>query len=253
MKAKYLIILLLLFVTCFTSCDKAPLTVGTIITESRPLPDFNKVYFYDDFNMVLVCSDTNYIEITTGENIMENITTEVIDKALIFHNNNTVSWIRPYDYERNVVLHYKDITYFTHASCGNVTCETQYNNDRINPNGHYRFKIEGSSGDVDLLINNCKDLLFQYQSGTSHINLHGSNNGTITIDKRSYGIFDARDYCADNVIITSKTPAHSYIWANDTIKAEILQHGNVYYKGNPSDIQVNYGPYSEGKLLPLSE
>ena len=253
MRAKYLIILTLSLLACLVSCKKAPLTVGRIITESRQLPDFKKVYFNDDFNLELVCSDTNYIVITTGENIIDNVTTEVKDGVLTFSNTSTLSWIRPYDYERRVVLYYKNITNFIFSSCGNLTCQNQFNNDSINPYGYYRFKIDGGSGDVDLLFNNCRKLLFLYQFGTSHVNLRGQNNGRLSVDKRSYGIFDARDYNADLIDIQSNSPANCYIWANDSIKADILHHGNVYYKGIPSDIQVNYGPYSEGKLLPISE
>lgn len=251
MKTKLLIILTLSFLTCFFSCKKSPLTIGKIVTVNRELPDFYEVRLNDDINLVLEHSNTNSIIITTGENIVDQITTEVKDGVLTISNTTTMSWIRPYDYERTATLYYKDITNFVFGASGTLKSTGTYNNETDNPDGHYRFEVDGGSGDVNLCINNCKRFDVVYRYGTSRVNLRGQNNRNLVVEKRSYGIFDARDLCADSVAIMSKTPAHSYIWANKSIKANILHHGNVYYKGEPDSISVTYGEYAEGKLIPF--
>ena len=248
MRTKLLIILILTFFASFSSCKKAPLTVGKTVVESRSLPDFNEVYLQDDISMSLVRSDTCYIVIKTGENIIDNITTEVNNGRLTICNTTTLDWIRPYDYELSATLYYKDIRNFIFRSSKNLTTQNQYN-DPDNDNA-YRLEINGGSGDIDLLLNDCKHLIVLYQNGTSRVNLHGSNH-YLQIDKHSYGIFDASQLQSKRVDIHNNSVGDCYIWATDVINARISRHGNIYYKGTPSEINCTYGEYAEGKLIPL--
>ena len=249
MRTKLLIILTLTFFALFSSCKKAPLTVGKTVIESRRLPDFTEVYLNDDISMSLVRSDTCYIVIKTGENIIDNITTDVKNGILTINNTTTLSWIRPYDYELSVTLYYKDISNFIFSSSRNLTTQNQYN-DPDNSN-NYRFEISGGSGDVDLFLNDCKNFIVLYHSGTSRLNLHGSNH-YIQIDKHSYGILDASQLQSKRVDIHNRSVADCYIWATEVINAKISRHGNIYYKGTPSEINCTYGEYAEGKLIPFN-
>lgn len=249
MRTKLLIILALAFLVPFSSCKKAPLTIGKIVVESRSLPNFNEVCLNDDISMSLVRSDTCYIVITTGENIIGNITTEVNDGRLTISNTTTLNWIRPYNYELSATLYYKDISNFVFSSSKSLTTQNQYN-DPENEN-YYRFEIDGGSGDIDLVLNDCKNFSFLYQYGTSRVNLHGTNQ-YIQIDKRSYGIFDASGLQSKHVDIHNNSVGDCYIWATEVINARISRHGNIYYKGEPSEIHCEYGEFAEGKLLPLN-
>ena len=250
MKNKLLIILILSVFAVFPSCKKAPLTIGKIVTETRALPDFLEVYLNDDISLSLVRSDTCYIEITTGENLIDNITTEVNGNILTIKNTNELSWIRPYNYELHAILYYKDIRNFIFSSSGTLETKNQYNES--NHSYLYRFEIDGGSGDLNLLFNNCTQLDFVYKYGTSHVTLHGDNNVLTNIIKKSYGILDAQNLQSQRVDIQSNSPADCYIWATDSINAKINHHGNIYYKGDPENIQVTYGDYAEGKLLHIN-
>lgn len=249
MRTKVLIILTLTVFAAFTSCKKAPLTVGKTITETRALADFSEVRLNDNISLSLMRSDTNYIVITTGENILENITTEIDGDVLTISNTTTLNWIRPYDYEIHATLYYKDISNFIFNSSGTLDTKNSYNDP--DHEGFYRFEVDGGCGDIDILVNNCPDFRFVYQYGTSHVTLHGENNNHFVVYKRSYGIFDARNYQAQHVDIQNVSVADCFIWATDIINAEITHHGNIYYKGEPAEISCNYGPFAEGKLLPL--
>lgn len=248
MRTKVLIILALTLIATFPSCKKAPLSIGKIVTETRELPNFKEVHLNDDISITLVRSDTCYIEITTGENIIGNIKTEVDGNILTISNTSTLDWIRTYDYELHATLYYKDIRNFIFSSSGTLKTDNQFNA----PNSAYlyRFEIDGGSGDLDILVNDCSSFVFAYKFGTSRVTLHGLNNDLIEINKKSYGIFDARNFQAKNVDIQSKSPADCFIWATESINAKINHHGNIYYKGDPENIQVTYSEYAEGKLLP---
>ena len=249
MKNKLLIILALGCLVAFASCKKAPLTIGKTVVETRVLPDFSEVQINDNINLALVHSDTCYIVITTGENIIDNITSEVRDNKLTISNTSTFDWIRPYDYELHATLYYKDITKLVFSSSGTLETTNQFNdpdNDTM-----YWLEVDGGSGDIDILVNECKNLHFLYQYGTSRVTMHGINNDNIHIDKHSYGIFDARDYQAKYVEVHNRSVGDCYIWATDAINAKIDHLGDIYYKGDPENIQITYGEFAKGNLLPL--
>ena len=250
MRHKLLIIIMLSLLTAFISCKRAPLTVGPIVTQTRELPDFSEVYLNDNINLSLVRSDTCYLVITTGKNIIDNVTNEVSNGTLTISNNTTLNWIRPYDYTIGATLYYKDIINFVFASSG--TLETQNNyTGHIAPPDFYRFEIHGGSGDVNLNISNCDDFRVVYHYGTSQLNISGDDNKLFVIYKRSYGVIDARNYEAETVHITTDSASDCYISASESIEARINNCGDIYYKGDPEEIQVTYGEFAKGKLLPL--
>ena len=249
MTRKLLIISALCFLAAFTSCKKAPLTVGPIVTQVRELDNFTEVHVNEYINLSLVRSDTCYIEITTGKNIIDNITTEVNNGILTICNTTTCNWIRPYNYKCEATLYFKDITNFIFASSGTLETKNNYTGYIQSPN-FYRFEVDGGSGDIDLNVNNCNDLRIVYRYGISRLDLHGSNKGFV-IYKRSYGIIDARNYDAEVVNVTTESPSDCFISANSYIEAEINDIGNIYYKGEPDSTSVTYGEYARGQLLPL--
>lgn len=250
MTRKLLIISALCFLAALSSCKRAPLTIGSIVTQERELPDFTEVHVNDYINISLVRSDTCYIKITTGKNIVDNITTDVNNGILTICNTTTCNWARPYNYECKATLYFKDITNFIFASSGTLETENDYTGI-LPPPAYYRFEIHGGSGDVDLNINNCNDLRVVYQHGTSRLNLHGSNNRGLVVYKRSYGIIDARNYDAEIVHVTTESASDCFISASKEIEAVINDLGNIYYKGEPDSISVIYGKYARGRLLPL--
>lgn len=245
-----LFILTLLLFASFPSCKKAPLSIGETVTETRELPDFNEVILKDDISLSLMRSDTCYIEITTGKNIIDNIKTEVSGNTLTISNTNTLNWIRPYDFTLHATLYFKDITDFTFSSSGTLDTKNQYNADNVPTT--YNILVYEGSGDIDMLLNNCTDFVVLYQHGTSHVNIHGENNNFVCFHARSYGNIDARDYESRNVLIKSNSPSDCYIYAKSSIKADITNMGNIYYKGEPDSISITYGDFAKGRLLPLN-
>ena len=248
MKIKTLILLTLAFSICIFSCKKAPLTIGKTITESRPLDDFNKVYINDDVSVTLVKSDSCWIEITTGENLMDNITVNVdlSDSSFSIKNENTMSFLRPYDYTLHATLYFKDIVLLHSSTSGYIDTYNQ-----LNGQNKCHIVIDDASGDMDITIHDCPRIDITYTFGTSNVILHGSNNKKIYAQKHSYGILDTRDCDAENVIITNWASGDCYISASKSIKSEIYHIGDIYYKGNPEQITEFYGPIARGRLIQL--
>ena len=251
MRRNILIIMALCFLATFSSCKKAPLTVGPIVTQTRELPDFNELRINDNINISLVRSDTCYIVIKSGKNIIDNITTNVSSGVLSICNTTTLNWIRPYDYELSATLYFKDIRNLIFSSSGALTTENNYTG-QLTPGNFYRLEVDDGSGDLNLNISNCKEFRVVYKFGVSRLTIHGENNTNLSIYKKSYGIIDAQDYEAQSVDITNNSQGDCYINAQKTINAEINHCGNIYYKGDPDSIQVTKGPFAKGELLPLN-
>ena len=251
MRHNLLIILTLCLLTAFPSCKRTPLTIGPIVTQTRELDDFSELYLNDNINLSLVRSDTCYIEITTGANIIDNITTEVKDGILTISNITTLNWARPYNYQLDATLYYKDILFLNYTASGTLVSENDFNGV-LEDGEYYIIIIDGGSGDIDLNVNDCKRLHIYYKYGTSRLTLHGDNNQTISANKKSYGIFDARNCAAKKVIINSMSSySDCFINATERLDATINGAGNIYYKGDPDTIQVTYGEFAKGRLLPL--
>lgn len=251
MRHKLLILLTLCLLASFSSCKKAPLAIGPIVTQTRELEDFSELYVNDNINLSLMRSDTCYIEITTGANIIDNITTEVRNGILTISNTTTLNWTRPYDYKLDATLYYKDIPYLMFCSSGMLVSENDYNG--ILEDDFYIIIIDGGSGDIDLKVSNCNKLHIYYKYGTSQLTLRGNNNTFLSVNKKSYGIFDARNYQAKKVRINSTSYSDCFINASERIDATIDGLGNIYYKGNPDNdsISVTYGEFARGRLLPF--
>ena len=250
MKRNLLIITILCFLATMLSCKKAPLTVGPIVTQTRVLSDFNKLHINDNINMTLVRADTCYIEIKTGKNIIDNITTDVNNGVLSVCNTTTLNWIRPYDYELNATLYFKDIKNLIFSASGNLTTKNNFTGD-LSEDDSYYIEIDDGSGDVSLNINDCNDLHVFYKFGVSRLTIRGYNNAKLSIFKKSYGIFDSQDYEAQSVNITNNAQGDCFINVQKVLKAKINHCGNIYYKGDPDSIQVTYGEFARGKLLPF--
>lgn len=245
MKRNSLIITLFTTLALLSSCKKVPLSVGETVVQQRELAAFSHLAVNDDINVTLVRSDSCFIEITAGENIIDNITTEVRNDTLIISNDNKISWIRTYDYRIDAVLHFRDISSLTYRSCGELHTRNQFNAE----DASYLIYIDGGSGDLFMDFSHCSSLKVNYDYGTSQLNLTGDNNKFIDIYKKSYGLIHAENLVADSVSITNASTGDCWINANRYLYSRINHLGNIYYKGEPTDIIEEYGEEAKGRLI----
>lgn len=247
MKDKTLYILVLLsslMMNSVTSCKKAPLTNGKIITETRSLGDFNTLYVYNNINITLVNSDTSKIEITTGENLMGNIIAEIIDGALFLKNENTLNWIRSYDIPLEAKIYYKSsISNVIYESVGSLKSEDYIINDSTS---HFNLIIEDGNGDIDLKIN-CKDFYLTSYLGSSNVTLEGSSNYSYIIHK-GFGPIHSEAFPADEIDIHNYSTNNIFIQCEKKLNSNIYGYGNVYYKGHP-EIESYISPNAQGNLI----
>lgn len=246
MKSKTLYILALLssLMMFMTSCKKAPLSNGKVITENRNLDSFNTLHINDNIDITLISSDTFKIEITTGENLMDNIITETIDGILFIKNNNTLNWIRSYNIPLEAKIYHKsNIKNITYESVGYLKSDDYIINDNT---ATFNMTIEDGSGDINLRIK-CKDLYLESYSGSSKINLEGMSE-YVFIDHYGIGPIHSEALPSDTIVVSNHGTNNIYVQCNKKLNANIYGYGNVYYKGHP-EIESYISPNAQGKLI----
>lgn len=243
-KTLYILVLLSSLMISVTSCKKAPLTNGRIITETRTLGDFNTLYVYNNINVTLVNSDTSKIEITTGENLMSNIIAETIDGALYLKNENTMNWIRSYDIPLEAKIYHKSsISSIIYESVGSLKSEDYIINDSTS---RFNLTIEDGNGDIDLKVN-CKYFYLTSYFGSSQMSLEGNSN-YLYVYHQGFGPIHCEAFPAENIDIHNHSTNNIFIQCEKKLNSNIYGYGNVYYKGHP-EIESYISPNAQGNLI----
>ena len=231
--AKTLDILLLVCASVvFGSCNK--FSNGDVVTQKRTLDKpFQIVEMCDNVNVTLKhCNADNVageIHITTGENLVDNIATEIEEEKkivthngitdtihfnkLIIRNDNTLNFLRPYDYKLKMTVYYDSLFELNINSNADIITDklwgydywtdfssqddsTSVSNDSLTSN--LLIYIYGGSGNFSISTN-CYKLMTHYQHGTSNLTLHGKVVRAETYgDYDCHGIIDGFDLDADS-------------------------------------------------------
>lgn len=200
------------------------------VTERQYIVDspFQVIELCDNVNVKLKHSDAanpaGKVIVKTGENLIDLITTKIEEQAievdtdygtdtlffnkLVIRNENTLDFLRPYDYTLDMTVYYDTLLKIFFNSNGIITTDTlrgyEYltdfstDNDSV-PGTFYSLapnlllEIEGGSGEFTVLTN-CYRLITKYAQGTSNINVKGLVERAETFgDYESHGIINGID------------------------------------------------------------
>ena len=199
---------------CF-SCKK--FSNGNVTEKQYQLdPPFQAIEMCDNINVTLKHADAvnpaGKIIVKTGENLIDQITTEFEEQSvevthnegietlvlnkLVIRNENTLDFLRPYDYTLEMTVYYDSLLMLIFNSNGIISTDTlrgydswtDFSNDSgdiiysLTPN--LMLEINGGSGDFTVLTN-CYRLITKYMMGTSSINVKGS-----CVRAETYGNYD---------------------------------------------------------------
>ena len=232
-----------------TSCEPAPLTNGKPITEFRSFSEpVTALFVYDDIDVTLIESDSCWIEIYTGENLMPLITSVVEDGKLHLRNENIRQWARSYNYPLDIKVYHNKITHINYKSWGDLKSEGLVSQDTIND---FNLIVEHGSGHIDLTLN-CKNLKVQSNDGTAKITVAGTAD-------YAYLWHNARNniYATDLIARTAEANIHYegsiYVNCTDILTAKVHNFGNIYYKGEPKELNIYENPQQKGKVIKIEE
>jgi len=224
---RYIIYILILLQ--ISSCDDTLFNEGDITTKEIIVNDFDEIYVEDIFDIYLIQDTVCSIKAKGGSNLISNLTFKVDDdKILSIDNNNSNRWSRSYD---KIELYISvDTLWFLRLNAPSrvVSLDTL-----VTPELKIFSITDFAEYDINLDCNNCYIVNTSTSGGV--VNLTGK---AVTFSFRARGSFqiNAQDFTADHVTVTSETIGDCSIFANNSVEAEILHSGNVYYKGTPETV-----------------
>lgn len=246
-KFRYINILPYMFLFfLLTACKKESLFdclkgSGKTITEERIVDDFTKIEVKNIFNIYLLQDTITKVRIKGGKNLLPLITTKVKNGTLFLDDENTCRWSRDYErIEMYITVHHLDEITLSEP-CYISSKDTIYGD-----NIEILALAYMNEGDLHLHYN----YIYFVSSHTAggKLTLAGNVNRAKIVTFNSIHV-DAIHLVSSHAELYSKSIGDIYIYCTEKLYAEILNSGNIYYKGNPAHTDSIIT--GEGQLITL--
>lgn len=239
MKLKFFTYIILLFFVAGCTKENALdcfKSNGSEKTETRYLQGFNRIQAYDKIEYTITQGNEYKVEITAGSHIIPSIKTTLKDSVLIIQDKNKCNFVRGYKKQIKIKITLPRLQKIDNLGVGTIYFDPNFNQDSIFVrsensgdtyiNGKYYLITTSSHGDGNIIVTGTCNTLYVYMNGT---NFFKGDNLTVT----------------NYAFIETFSIANAYIKApeNGVFECNIHKEGNIYYTGNPS--QINN--YSDGK------
>lgn len=226
------------------SCEKDSLcncteSTGSTVTETRSISPFTRIELRNNVDLVVHTDTFYHLSVTAGSHLVDGIKTEVEGNTLKLSNINRCNWLRSFKNTFIVDVWVNSLEEITvEEASGNIDfADTLKQNLVLNSGsstGDYHLKLDCSSatlalhtGPADLYVQGHIGVTYAYSSG--------------------YGKIDMSETDSDDIYIANFGTNDLYIKANKRIDAELSYVGNIYYRGNPSQIDEKYT--NSGRLI----
>lgn len=242
------ILLLIIITVSISGCKKDSMcnclqSTGEEITGTRNISSFTQIDLHNNIDLVYHTDTFNHVSVTAGKKLIDGITTEVENGILVLRNKNRCNWTRSFSNTFVVDVWIKQLDRITvYDASSNIRFADTLKQDEFHLNSW------SSTGDYYLKLN-IGTAYLELHTGPADIYAEGEI-GVAYVYSAGYGKIDMDDLDADDVYIANKGTNDLYIKAHNRIDAEISYLGNIYYKGNPS--QVDQTITNSGRLIHLN-
>lgn len=224
------------FISVFvaTSCNNSHLfdftkSTGDNIRVSRPVDgNFTKILLNNDVNLVITQGSQYSIQLEGGENLLPGIETSISDSLLTISNKNTYNWVRSYDKEITAYVTLPQILDIKYNATSRLS-----NTDTIREDSLMVSAI-GGSGYIDLTIKVGTTKIFNL-SGSTDMKI-GGISGVSHVYSGGYGPIRCEALKSAYIFIKNTSSNDCYINVWYLLEYNITGIGNIYYKGNPSNL-----------------
>jgi hypothetical protein len=232
--------ILLLFVAVFTvtACAGIVLGSGDVITETRPVSNFDRIVLIGQGVVIVSQGGTESLNIESNANILELVEAKVLDGTLELGLEEGVN-----------IISNSRLTFY--VSVDDLSGMSVAGSGEIQANGieaeHLEMTTSGSGGIqiVDLTAGEVQARI----GGSGEINLAGDANvQDVTIS--GSGKYLAGDLCSAAVILIINGDGDVIVCATETLDSTITNGGSVDYFGQPS---INSSGDGSGRLNSLDE
>ncbi len=226
-----LVILILLTYSCKkNSIGDCFLSTGKVIEESRNVDFFNKIILKDNVNLHLTQGEKNKLVVKAGENLIKKIITRINkDSCLEITNENRCNWMRSYKNPIDIYLTFTTLSDIEYHSVGNIDNTDTLRLDSL------KINVREGAGIIKLCVDT-HEFFTHIHRGTATIESFGKT-GVSFVYSAGFGLVDNRNLDAGIVYMRTKSSNDVYVRVSYLLTANIGNIGNVYYFGNPSNIE----------------
>jgi len=230
------------------SCEKKDISdcfknTGEIIKESRNVGYFNGIELSDNVNLILRYDTANLsVTVEAGKNLIGNISTTTEGNLLKINNNNECNWTRDFATPINVYVSLPKLDTLFYQGSGDINCENTFVNDSV------LIEIREGAGSIKLNIDVSKSIIYAH-TGTTDISVKG-NTWVCMFSSTGLGPVDLLGLECQFMYMKTSSPNHCYLNVEQSLNGVIENLGNVYYKGNPWEI--NFEINGDGNLIKIS-
>lgn len=227
-------LLLFLLMILLASCSKEKAGcfsgIGETTTIAVVIPaNIDNVIAYGRVRVHFIQDSMNFVEISGGENVVEGIECVVEDNKLRINDNNTCNWVRRLDHVPVVTIHYTTLRYFGAENYYDNLFLKQHQGDTILMEywtGSGKTKFSG----------NVEQAYFKVNAGAGGYECSGVSD-FLYIYNYGGAKIDCSGLLANNVSVVTGSNNNVFVNCNHSLRGEIRRTGNIYYQGNPLDVQ----------------
>jgi len=223
------------------SCQKEAsiFSAGEIAKELRYLDAFNAIELYDCFDVYLKSDTINKIEIEAGKKQFQNIETSVLNGVLTITDSNKMQFLKGYD-KLKLYISVDSLT-----SVNVYDASKLLTNDTLNV-ADLNILFVSQLGSCNITIN-ARSLGLDIWYGAGDYILKGkTNHARLNACELSFIYADALE--TNSVYVLNNGMGDCYVKSNGSLGVEINDSGNIYYSGNPVDLQIT-SHSGNGKLI----
>ena len=213
---------------------------GEIDSIEYELDAFNVIDIYNHFNVYIKQDTVEKIVVVGNKNIINLFSFDVVDSCLTIVDNNICNFTRTYDIKKDIYIHTKNLKNVFISGTSKI-----YSIDTLKFN-RLLFRVYSKVSYIDITTEGTY-LFLSLWNCTGDYYLHG--NGTyLHILSHGTSYIHAFDYDAKFCNITQKSTGDIFISVSTMITAKINEIGNIYYKGEPSEIKI-FENTSTGEII----
>ena len=239
---KKLLILFLLFASTqlFAQPWKTIKGDGNQKKETRQVGNFTSLSSHGPMNVKIMYGASNNIQVEADENLLPYIETTVQNGKLVIQPKKNIN-LR----SRSKMIVYVSMTKINSlqlSGSGNIDGTGSFSADNKT-----EIMLSGS-GNIHLNSGSYKDLSFHI-SGSGNIVVKGGSANSVSAHVSGSGNIDCSDITADDVDVKISGSGNARVNANKSLSADISGSGNVFYKGNATNISTKVA--GSGKAIKI--
>jgi hypothetical protein len=236
-KITWIFIVMVFGISC--SRNSCPLGGGAVSSEMRDLPAFQEIVLYDKINVILKQDTVQNIEVEAAAGLLSGISTTVHGGTLIIQDNNGCKSLRTGTDIVNIYVSTGNLQKITYHGAGNVSS--------IDTIRAAIFTVDSFDGSGSINLNLVADTANAIiRAANADISFNGHSNYTYVYSEGE-GSVQLFQFTTLAALVESKSIRDIDVHVTGNLSANILYKGNVYYMGNPPQIQTQIS--SSGKLI----